>query len=177
MEDDYDTVDESVAEEEYEDYEEDLDAELEEDEEAEEDTGIEDVEETEEAPQHQVFRMDKSDENHRIVKVVHPDKRKTSEIIQDTELTEAIGIRASQIENGAPVFTDVSGITDPISMAIKEFADRRNPLILERPLEKTDTYKLVEHWKVRQMIFPGRILLSESKRLDKELVAHLLRKK
>lgn len=94
------------------------------------------------------------DRNHKKIIIVHDDDRQTSNIIQRPEMTEAIGIRASQIERGSPVFTDVTGYTDPILMAKKEFVDRANPLIVERALRDSPTEALVEQWKVREMTFP-----------------------
>jgi hypothetical protein len=94
------------------------------------------------------------DRNHKIIQIVAPDDRITSHFIQRPEMTEAIGIRTSQIEQGSEVFTDVTGYTDPIMMAKKEFIDRKSPLIVERALEDTPTRAVVEQWKVREMTFP-----------------------
>jgi DNA-directed RNA polymerase subunit K/omega len=151
-----------AEEEEYEEYEEDLGAELdEEDEEEEPAPEIED--DLEEVPSDEpeseklfdsVILLNEQDDNHRVVVVVPDEERVTSDIIQWSECVEAVGIRASQIENGAPVFTDVSGLSDPIDMAWKEFHDRKSPLILERHLKVTRTKRIVEHWKVAEMGFP-----------------------
>jgi len=165
MEDDFDALDEDVVEEEFDDYEEDLEAELEvEDEEADilDDSSIVEDSETE-PPEHdersfkKIIKLYAEDINHRIIQVRQDSKRETSEIIQVPEMVEAVGIRASQIENGAPIFTDVSGLTDPISMARKEFLDRQNPLILERKIREFSTRIIVEHWKVREMKFPRNL--------------------
>jgi len=94
------------------------------------------------------------DRNHKIVRIIPNDERISSNRIQRPEMTEAIGIRVSQIEQGSPVFTDVKGYTDPILMAKKEFVDRKNPLILERALQESPTEALVEHWLVREMTYP-----------------------
>lgn len=99
----------------------------------------------------------KGDRHHRYIIVIPESERITSDVIQSQEIVEAIGIRASQIEGGSPVFTDVSGIQDPISMAHKEFNDRKNPLILERIIAECPSEHTfhVEHWKVREMAFPS----------------------
>lgn len=102
----------------------------------------------------EVIVSEVSDRNHKKIIIVHDDDRQTSNTIQRPEMTEAIGIRASQIERGSPVFTDVNGYTDPILMAKKEFVDRANPLIVERALSDNGTRAIVEHWKVRDMTFP-----------------------
>ena len=90
-----------------------------------------------------------------VIKIVAPDDRVTSEIITLPEMTEAIGIRCSEIENGAPCFAaDVEGYISPIDRARKEFLDRKSPLIIQRAIEQGPGYKLVEEWKVREMTFP-----------------------
>jgi DNA-directed RNA polymerase subunit K/omega len=101
-----------------------------------------------------IATSDVSDRNHKIITVVPDDERVTSNIIQRPEMTEAIGIRASQIEQGSAPLTDVEGYTDFIAMAKKEFVDRRNPLIIERALYDSPIRATVEHWRVREMTFP-----------------------
>lgn len=101
-----------------------------------------------------INKINERDSHHRIIKVVAPDDRVTSNIIQRPEMVEAIGHRLSQIEQGSPVFTDVTGLKNPIEMAKKEFVDRQSPLILVRPMRKEDDYWIVEKWKVREMTFP-----------------------
>jgi DNA-directed RNA polymerase subunit K/omega len=156
--------DAGVVEEEYDDYEEDLDVDVEEDYEEEGVPDIEDVEEEAEDELCQKFDttilLNEKDENHRIIRVVPDDDRVSSNIIQWYEYTEAVGIRASQFEKGAPAMTDVSGLKDPIEMAKKEFNDRKCPLILERALKVSATEKLVEHWKVSEMDFPRNLQIS-----------------
>ncbi len=95
------------------------------------------------------------DSNHMIYKIQNPAQRKTSHIIQLSEATEAVGIRASQIERGSRVFTSTKNLKCPIKMAWKEFLDRRNPLILERVVEEHSEsgYYIVEHWLVREMTY------------------------
>jgi len=156
--DDESNADPDVIEEEYDDYEEDLEGEIEaeeaEDEEADEKDELEEYDEEVDNLPEDVIPINEEDENHRIIRIVRKDRRITSEIIQYPEMVEAIGIRASQIENGAPIFTDVSGYRDPVEMAKKEFIDRANPLKVQRCLKKTATYSIVEIWKVRKMTFP-----------------------
>ncbi len=95
------------------------------------------------------------DNNHIIFKIENPAHRKTSHVIQLPEATEAAGIRASQIERGSRVFTNIKNLKCPIKMAWKEFLDRRNPLILERVVEEKPEsgYYIVEHWRVREMVY------------------------
>ena len=168
MEDDYDLPEEEVAEEELEEYEEDLEGELEEeDEETEEapDLFVESIEEESgirivESDLELQTSLNVEDANHRVIFIVRDEDRITSNIIQWSEAVEAIGIRASQIESGSSIFTDVDGLDDPIEMAKKEFYDRQSPLILERPLNPERS--VVEQWKVREMDFPRNIYARES---------------
>jgi DNA-directed RNA polymerase subunit K/omega len=150
--DDLEEIPDDVFEEEFDEYEDTINTD-DADEPLEPLESILEYDETEELP-HKIIGIDEQDNNHKIIRVVSKSDRVTSEVIQLTEMTEAIGIRCSQIENGAPVLTDVSGYINPIDMAKKEFIDRKNPLIIQRILKQSDKELLVEHWKVRNMIFP-----------------------
>ena len=89
------------------------------------------------------------DNTHKTVFVVPDDERITSNIIQLYEITAVISERASQIENGSPVFIDIKNLTNPKDIAKAEFKQRKSPFILERHVGDS-----VEHWKVREMTFP-----------------------
>lgn len=78
---------------------------------------------------------------------VHPNNRKTSEVITPFEYSEITSIRAVQIEKGGTCWTDTGELTDPIKMAEKELRDRRCPLKLERRL----TDDIYEVWDVNKM--------------------------
>jgi hypothetical protein len=93
------------------------------------------------------------DGDHIHIQIVPDEQRKTSNIMSLPEFAEATGIRASQIERGAHVFTDVAGLRDPRKMAHKEFRDRRSPLLLERKIETRGNIHIVEHWRVREMTY------------------------
>ena len=83
--------------------------------------------------------------------VVPKSQRKTSRFLTTGEMTEVIGLRTAQIERGSNVFTDVTGLKDPRSMAIKELLDGKNPLIVQRTVQIIGDKKYVEQWKVREM--------------------------
>ena len=157
--------------------EEELDEELDEEEEEEEEI-IDDFEEEElEEPYENAVlkKIDENDNNHKMIEIRPFEKNITSNVIHYSEMVEAIAARASQIENGSRVFTDVSGLTSPIDMATKEFMDRKNPFILERHVKKTNSSIIVEHWKVREMTFP--ITEAEVTQLTNEINQKLLSKK
>lgn len=105
-----------------------------------------------------VQKINENDRNHRIIRVVAPELRRSSNIIQFPEMVEAIGIRISQIEQGSKIFTDYAGIDNVIDIARKEFFDRKNPLTLVRPMRMTETEIWVEKFEVRDMIFPTKVV-------------------
>lgn len=101
-----------------------------------------------------IKKINEKDKNHIIIKIIPKHERKSSHIIQFSEMVESIGIRISQIDFGSPVFTDVTGLTNSTDMAKKEFFDRKNPLIIERKMKVSDEVIEVEEWAVREMTFP-----------------------
>lgn len=132
------------------------------------DTELEVVEKKEKKIDHSL-KID-IDNKHYLRRIIPPDERCSSHIIQFSEMVEAIGIRITQIESGSPVFTDVSGYSNPIDMAKKEFIDRRNPLLLIREMQRNGNISYVEEWKVREMTFPvldREILDITDKQLEK----------
>lgn len=93
--------------------------------------------------------LDKDDES-RIQFIVKNANRITSNILTIYELTELIGVRGTQISQGSPIFTDVTGITDPMNMAKKEILDNKCPLSIKRYIG-LDKYEL---WDPNIMIKP-----------------------
>ena len=89
----------------------------------------------------------------RDIKVVSRGMRKTSEIMSLFEFSEVIGTRISQIENGAPVYTDVTGLRDVKDMAMKELFDRKCPLKIIRRTGKFSQ----EVWSANEMGYPADV--------------------
>lgn len=79
---------------------------------------------------------------------LRPEQRITSEMITKFEICRIISIRSKQIEKDNVVFTDVTGLTDPIKMAEKEIYDRKCPLSIIRKLNEN----VAEKWDVNEMI-------------------------
>ena len=74
-----------------------------------------------------------------------PSKNKFDPIISIYERANFIGIRATQIENGAPVFVDVpEGLEDVIEIAEMELAQKKLPLIVCREGR--------EYWRAADLI-------------------------
>lgn len=116
--------------------------------------------------------IDLTDKHHLITYIIPDEQRITSQILTLEEFTEAVGIRATQIERGAPVFTDVSGYSDPIQMAKKEIFDGRCPLKLVREMKQQENSRWVEVWKINEMTIP--IMRRElMKPTDKEIQERL----
>jgi DNA-directed RNA polymerase subunit K/omega len=98
--------------------------------------------------------IDLTDEHHTIMYIIPDDERISSHIMTLDEMTEAVGSRASEIEKGSPVFTDVEGFTCPIKQAKKELLDRRSPYKLMRIMRQDKEGKYVEFWDVNEMTLP-----------------------
>jgi DNA-directed RNA polymerase subunit K/omega len=98
--------------------------------------------------------IDLTDRHHLTTFVIPEEQRTTSQIMTLEEFTEAVGIRATQIEQGSPVFTDVTGYDNPIKMARKELLNGRSPLKLVREMKIRDNERWVEIWKVNNMTIP-----------------------
>ena len=84
---------------------------------------------------------------HRIIHIVNPKDRITSNIMTLYERTEIVSIRAAQIQNGAKIYTDVKNLSDPIKMAEKEIDDRKCPLMIRRQINDFEA----EDWEVNEM--------------------------
>lgn len=90
------------------------------------------------------------DNDSKIQYIIKSDDRITSNILTIYEITELIGIRATQISQGSPIFTDIKNISNPIKMAEKELIDNRCPLYVKRYIG-LDKYEL---WDPNTMIKP-----------------------
>jgi DNA-directed RNA polymerase I, II, and III subunit RPABC2 len=104
-----------------------------------------------------VFKKNNEDlyntDYYREIKVTPNDMRLTSDIMTMFEFSEIIGIRTSEIEKGAPVFTDVSDLNSSYDMAIKELFDRKSPLKVIRLVSKFEQ----EEWLANEMGFPSDV--------------------
>jgi hypothetical protein len=89
----------------------------------------------------------------RLIKIVAPNNRITSNFITKLEMARAKGLRAEQIDTNGFSYTDTDNCGDAISIAEKEFFDRRSPLILCRLVGKKKN-KVIEKWSVREMSYP-----------------------
>lgn len=90
------------------------------------------------------------DNDSKIQFIINSEDCITSNILTIYEITELVGIRATQISQGSPVFTDIKNITDPIKMAEKEIIDNKCPLYIKRYIG-LDKYEL---WDPNIMVKP-----------------------
>jgi DNA-directed RNA polymerases I, II, and III subunit RPABC2 len=80
----------------------------------------------------------------------------TSKRMTHYEMEELIGIRAKMIEDGDKVYTDITGLKDPIKMAERELYARRCPIKLKREIDQKGNVVYIEVWNVREMDLPKR---------------------
>lgn len=98
------------------------------------------------------------------------DERITSDSITQTEMTELINIRCSQVANTGISTIDIaaSGLSDPIQIAKLELAMRQCPLILRRIVWREIEPKtgavtdIVEDWNPNDMLYPSSVQLPSS---------------
>ena len=73
----------------------------------------------------------------------------TNPYITKYEKARILGVRATQISMNSPVMVDTDGMTDPLKIAIKEFQEKKIPLIIRRCLPNGD----YEDWKLSEFKF------------------------
>ncbi len=96
------------------------------------------------------FNNNDLDNDSKIQFIIKNDDKITSNILTIYEMTELIGIRATQISQGSPIFVDIDFISDPIEMAKKEIINNKCPLYVKRYIG-LDKYEL---WNPNEMIKP-----------------------
>jgi len=91
-----------------------------------------------------------------VVKIVHPDDCRTSNVLQKSEAAHILGKRAKQIADSPTVFVDITGLHDPGAIAYKELAERKCPLIVRRVIAVNlkANYMIVEDWDPNTMAHP-----------------------
>lgn len=113
-----------------------------------------DVAEVEEEPQPIVTAADLyKAAGKRKITIVPDEEKITSEKISKHELARLIAVRATQIGQNNIVFTDMTGLTDPQSMAIRELDMQRFPLSVYRIVAKLPAEYKVEIWDVNTMVY------------------------
>jgi DNA-directed RNA polymerase subunit K/omega len=83
------------------------------------------------------------DDAHNIIDPYHT----TIPILTKYEYTRILGVRATQIENGAPTFIDVHELVDSYLIAKAELEQKKIPFILKRPIPNGN----IEYWKLEDL--------------------------
>lgn len=88
--------------------------------------------------------------------IIPPSQHVTSDVLSQYETCKIVAARASQLSQSSICFVDISDLTDPITMAKRELAEGKCPLLLSRlgpVIRDGDHYtQTVEHWDVNTMI-------------------------
>jgi len=92
----------------------------------------------------------------RVTCVIHPDDRRTSNILQKSEAAHILAKRATQIADSPTVFVDITGLHDPGAIAFKELLERRCPLLVRRliAVDSKQNCIFVEDWDPNLMAHP-----------------------
>ena len=79
-------------------------------------------------------------------------ERITTPYMTKYEKAKLVGIRATQISEGADIMVDLHGETDPLMIAIKELKQRKCPLIIRRRFPDGS----YEDWTTNELIIEDR---------------------
>lgn len=116
------------------------------------------LEDYEDEPEESVD-LKKASSYNKVIVVVKPENRRTSNVMTKFEMTECVSIRATQIAQYNNCMVDTTGLDDPIKMSQREISMRMSPLTLRRYVgekknEKSgeiETY--YEYWSPNEMTF------------------------
>jgi DNA-directed RNA polymerase subunit K/omega len=111
-------------------------------------------------PSRAVFASSVSNEP-KETEIVSPMERITSEYMTLYEYAMVIGNRATHISQGAPIFVDITGLTEARDIAIKEIREKKCPLSISRRIGNK-----IEIWEVNEMSILERISSSGSGNRD-----------
>ena len=89
-------------------------------------------------------------DTHTTMKIIAPEKRKTSDIMTTLEYSAVVSKRAQQIEDGSTVYINADGVTDAIRIAKLEIEQRKCPLSIRRDYNSF----MAEIWDVNELGVP-----------------------
>ena len=94
------------------------------------------------------------------VRVNHITERTiTSEFLTSFEEAAVLFTRVDQIEGGSRVFTDATGLSNPIDIAKKELRERKIPIAIRRQIRGTPIETYCEELPVSKAALPTTISL------------------
>ena len=82
--------------------------------------------------------------------IINSNNRITSSVLTMAEFVKVLGIRATHIDKGSPIYTDITDITDVKLMALKEIKEKKCPLKIRRMISPNRC----EVWNVNEMTLP-----------------------
>lgn len=82
--------------------------------------------------------------------IINSNNRITSSVMTMAEFVKVLGIRATHIDKGSPIYTDITDITDIKLMALKEIKEKKCPLKIRRMISPNRC----EVWNVNEMTLP-----------------------
>jgi len=88
------------------------------------------------------------DDNVNVENIVHPENRRTSNIMTKYQFSKIIGVRAQQISQDSKLFINRGLLDDPLKMAEAELLQNRCPLAIKRYIG----LNYYEIWQCNEMI-------------------------
>ena len=93
---------------------------------------------------------------------VAPEKRRTDNVIRNTELARILSLRAETYTHNQIAFTNITGLTSAEQVAIKELLDKKFPLDLIRDIAKDKQGNIIsEIWNVNEMTLESIDIIKE----------------
>lgn len=87
------------------------------------------------------------------INIVPAEDRQSRSVLSVSEITAIISIRAAQIQDKNNCLVDISGLTDPRKMAMRELMMRKCPLYVRRCVDGTGADSVYEIWDPNAMTF------------------------
>jgi hypothetical protein len=90
-----------------------------------------------------------------IVYIIPEDNHITSDALTTAECVQVINTRISLIDNGSPIYVDITGLSDSRSIALSELYQKKIPLCVDRyvisnKIERKVVNKMVIPFKFQQ---------------------------
>jgi DNA-directed RNA polymerase subunit K/omega len=95
----------------------------------------------------------KTDDDVRYREIIHPDDTRTG-ILYPEALAGVVGIRATNIDEGAEIFVKIKGGEDSKVIALMEIIERRCPMKVQIPISVINDHHRFEEWSVNDMLIP-----------------------
>jgi DNA-directed RNA polymerase subunit K/omega len=87
------------------------------------------------------------------INIVPADERQARDVLSVSEMTAIVSIRATQIQDKNNCLVDITGLTDPRKMAMRELMERKCPLYVRRCVDGTGADAVYEIWDPNEMTY------------------------